>query len=94
MPAPRKRPLELMERGARMVLQMRTETGACRGAVARAAKQLGVHSEGRCCTWRSRFQVFRLMRARACSARARTLRWVALRCSRQSDSAVQSRGLR
>lgn len=37
MPAPRKCPLELIERGARMVLQMRTETGACRGAVARVA---------------------------------------------------------
>ena len=45
MSAPRKYPLELMERGARMVLEMRAETGASRGAVARVAKQLGVHPE-------------------------------------------------
>ncbi len=37
MPAPRKYPLELMERGARMVLQMRTETGCMSCAVARVA---------------------------------------------------------
>ena len=45
MSAPRKYPLELMERGARMVLEMCAETGVSRGAVARVAKQLGVHPE-------------------------------------------------
>ncbi len=45
MPAPRKYPLELMERGARMVLEAREGTGEARGAVARVAKQLGVHPE-------------------------------------------------
>jgi hypothetical protein len=41
MSAPRKYPLELMERGARMGLEMRAETGASRGAVARVAQAVG-----------------------------------------------------
>src|SRR5437764_15298813 len=45
MPAPRKSPLELMQRGARMVLARRAETGESRGAVAWVAQQLGVHPE-------------------------------------------------
>ncbi|MCA1822264.1 MAG: hypothetical protein LC644_11120 [Pseudonocardia sp.] len=45
MPAPRKYPLELMQRGARMVLERRAETGEFRGAVAWVAQQLGVHPE-------------------------------------------------
>lgn len=45
MPAPRKYPLELMEHGVRMVIEMRQATGQSRGAVARVVKQLGVHPE-------------------------------------------------
>jgi transposase len=45
MAAPRKYPLELMERGVRMVFEVREETGESRGAVTRVAKQLGVHPE-------------------------------------------------
>ncbi len=45
MPAPRKYPLELMEREARMVVEMRQAAGQSRGAVVRVARQLGVHPE-------------------------------------------------
>jgi transposase len=45
MPALRKYPLELMERGARMVLEARQKSGKSRGAVARVAKRLGAHPE-------------------------------------------------
>lgn len=46
VPAPRKYPQELMERGARMVLELRQgDPEQARGAVARVARQLGVHSE-------------------------------------------------
>jgi transposase len=45
MAARRKYPLELMQRGVRMVLEVREETGQARGALTRVAQQLGVHPE-------------------------------------------------
>ena len=46
VPAPRKYPRELMERGARMVVELRRDhPERARGAVARVARQLGVHPE-------------------------------------------------
>ncbi|GAA1224452.1 transposase [Pseudonocardia alaniniphila] len=45
MAAPRKYPLELMERGVRMVLELRVQDPEDRGVLSRVAKQLGVHPE-------------------------------------------------
>lgn len=45
MPAPSKYPDELRERAVRMVFETRERTGEPKGAIARVADQLGVHSE-------------------------------------------------
>jgi transposase len=45
MPALRKYPDELRQRGVRMVFEVREQTGGAPGAIARVADQLGVNRE-------------------------------------------------